>query len=404
MKILILSEPFVGLKDFFYGLTDCDAGQPAFYQVIKQLDFEGHEIVIITPTDYPDTKQSYLWTKVSILAYKSVLKDSLKLLERIRLGDLNLKFLLRVIQSVYFGLKVSRNTHFDLVIGHWEFATLAAFIVGQIRNIPNVSRLYGSNLIGRTGGNLNLKNILLNLNRVTPFITPASLYICTQDGTQADKAADYFNIPREKFLHVLNGVEREDTLQFKKASDTIDITFIGHLQSWKNPMRVLELVPEVTRQYCNVRFNFVGSGFEEANMRKYIEERHIESYVCLHGRLTQEEKNIILAKTDIYVSFYSYTNLCNTLLEALCYGKAVITLDEGDTSLVLKNDENAILLSCWDRDLALEKLLWLIDHPDKRVELGANALFWADKNLMSWEERAKVEIQYYQDVIQSTRL
>ena len=399
MKILIISEPFPGLKNFFYGVTDQDAGQPAFYQVVRHLDKEGHEITIIVPTDYPHTRQFTIWKNVKVLAYRSILQgDRLKLRERIRLGGLTLKFLSQVFQSVYFGLKVSRNTSFDLVVGHWEFATLAAFIIGCVRKIPNVSRLYGSNLIPRTGGRLNLKNILLNLNRVIPFVTPAALYICTQDGTQADKVARRFKIPKEKFIHLLNGVERNDVQAFRTENDKINIIFIGHLQSWKNPMRLLELVPDIIQNHRNVYFHFVGDGYEEVAMRNFIAYHHLEDFVCVHGRLFQAKKNEILANADIYVSFYSYSNLCNTLLEALTYGKAILTINEGDTGLVLRDGENAILLPAWDRNLALNQLIFLIEHPEVRLKLGTNAQTWASKNLMSWEERAKIEISYYQSV------
>jgi glycosyltransferase involved in cell wall biosynthesis len=57
------------------------------------------------------------------------------------------------------------------------------------------------------------------------------------------------------------------------------------------------------------------------------------------------------------------------------------------------------VLPAWDQQNALEKLIWLINHPAERQALGKRAKEWSDKNLLTWEERANIEIQYYQSVI-----
>jgi len=405
MRILVLSEPFIGLKKFFYGLTDKDSGQPAFYRVIQELDKNGHQVFIIVPTYFKPSKYSILGNHIEIFAYHSPTGFWIwKLLDRIRLGSLKLRFIFHFVLSTYYGIKITKRRKFDTVIGHWEFATLSAFLVGKIRGIQNISRLYGSNIIGRTKGALLWRKLFFHLNRLVPFVAPANLYICTNDGTQSDKVARFFKIPRSKFIHILNGVDRENLVfQKTKKDNKIHITFIGHLSGWKNPMRLLELAPLVVAINKEVIFHFIGDGNQERLLRAYIKEKNLKDFVILHGRLTQEEKNRILSMTDIYVSFYSFSNLSNTTLEALSFGKAIITIDNGDTSLVLKNGENAVVLPRWNKELAKNELLQMINNPQERKKLAKKAKVWADENLISWEERAALEINYYKKLINNYR-
>jgi glycosyltransferase involved in cell wall biosynthesis len=405
MRVLVFAEPFTGLLDFFAGRSEEDAGQPAFYQVVRELDRQGHRVVIIVPGDAAVPKRTKHWTKTEVQTYRRIpRRGGLAMAERLRIGSLTLRFLLDVLQSSWYGLKETRKAAFDLAVGHWESATLAAHFVARIRKMPNISRLYGSNLYGRTGGRLTFFNLLRNLNRVVPFLTPADLYICTQDGTRSDRAAAFFRIPAERFVNVLNGVRKAATPPNATANVRIEVTFIGHLQSWKHPMRVLGLVPEIAARHPTAHFNFVGNGSEEPQLRRFISIRGLEGNVTLHGRLTQREKDRVLFDTDIYVSFYSYSNLSNTLLEAMNAGKAIVTVDEGDTSLVIRDGLNGVVLPRWDKTAAIQRIEWLIEHPEERRRLGACAKEWADNNLLSWQERARLEVSYYERVARRERV
>ncbi len=399
-KILIISDPFPGLVNFFNGISVEDYGQPGFYQVIKKIDENNHIVHIIVPNSINITKISHVWKNTNIFAYKQLFKnDPLKIVERVRLGGLTLNFLLNVLVSVFYSIKLNQNNNFDLVVGHSEHGALAAYFVSKILHIPNITRIYGSTLLSRVKNKLVWYKLVFQLNRIIPFITPAYLYICTQDGQRSDIIAKYFKIPNNKFKHIMNGVDKPQEDNVKKHHNKIEITFIGHLQGWKQPMKVAELIPAILEKRKDVIFNFVGSGSDELLLRKFVVENQLEDFVKIHGRLSQFHKNQVLLRTDIYVSFYLNSNLSNTMLEAFAYGKAILTSNSGQMDLIIKNNENAILLPYWDFDLALEKLIWLIENAEERFRISIKAKKWAEENLLSWDQRSILEINYYLETI-----
>jgi L-malate glycosyltransferase len=396
VNVLVLSDPFPGLKDFFLGRSDSDSGQPAFHQVVRELDRQGHKVLIIVPSDEDETEATTVWTGTQVLAYRRVLRRG-RLPERIRWNDLSLRFLLDIVQSTWLGHRWTSQHAPDLIVGHAEFSIVAAYLIGKLRHVPIVSRIYGNTLLARAGRKLTPWQLAWNLKRIVPFIVPADLYICTQDGSRCDLLARLFGVPHSKFLHVMNGTDRPRVPPPSPLGDRTEITFVGHLQGWKKPMRLLSLVPRVTASKLLVHFNFVGSGADEGQLRRFVDRTSIASFVTFHGRLPQREKDEILRGSDIFVSFASCSNLNNTVLEAMTQGKAILALKEG-LSGVIRDGENGLLLQNWDEELALQKLNWLIEHPEERRRLGACARQWADRNLMSWRERASLEVSYYERV------
>ena len=72
--------------------------------------------------------------------------------------------------------------------------------ISILYKVPNIVRLYGSNLYGRTNGNLSLKNKILHFNRLLPYIVKKELLIITEDGTQATKILKQLKINEKSFF------------------------------------------------------------------------------------------------------------------------------------------------------------------------------------------------------------
>jgi glycosyltransferase involved in cell wall biosynthesis len=80
-------------------------------------------------------------------------------------------------------------------------------------------------------------------------------------------------------------------------------------------------------------------------------------------------------------------------MEAMMCGKSIITLDVGETSDLIKNNKNGILLSLNDLDKIPEMMFKIITDIDFSKRIGIEALSTAHLEFWSWEDRISAEIR-----------
>ena len=80
-------------------------------------------------------------------------------------------------------------------------------------------------------------------------------------------------------------------------------------------------------------------------------------------------------------------------------GKAIVTIDNGDTGKLIKNFETGVLLKESEINDSHKVIIKLL-HDDKlRKKIGENALMYADNNFNTWGQRMMDEIQAIQQIL-----
>jgi glycosyltransferase involved in cell wall biosynthesis len=100
----------------------------------------------------------------------------------------------------------------------------------------------------------------------------------------------------------------------------------------------------------------------------------------------------VLGAADVFVSTSTLTNMSIPTCEAMVVGVPVVALDVGGTSEVVRHEETGLLVAEEDRDGLGAAIARLVNDPELRRRLGANARAFAAQSFMSWDERVAAEI------------
>lgn len=174
----------------------------------------------------------------------------------------------------------------------------------------------------------------------------------------------------------------------------IRIGIIGRIDEFKRQLDFLMAVNEVLRQSrCPLMFFVIGDIHSHSyfnKTQKFVSEAGIEKYVRFTGR--RDDIPAVMASLDILVSLSGGS----VMFEAMAAGKAVISagfsskkysyhIQDGKTGILIESRETA--------DLA-QAMIKLIDSPQMRNELGAQARQWALNELTHTKMAAKTQHLY----------
>ena len=151
------------------------------------------------------------------------------------------------------------------------------------------------------------------------------------------------------------------------------ILFLGRLGRRKGTYDLLKVIPKIVSKYPNVKFYLGGDGdIEQVN--KICEESNIKNNVKILGWVDFDKKQQLLNNCGIYILPSYNEGMPMSLLEAMSYGKPVISTYVGGIPKVIKNNSNGVLFSAGDIDKLYNCLDELLSSEEKRKTLCMNAL------------------------------
>lgn len=305
-------------------------------------------------------------------------------------------------------LRVSRSFKPDVIYGHFHGAPVA-WLVGKIRGIPNITRIFGTFLFRHLGS---LKGKLRNMEEMLTFKTPCTYMIITNDGTRGDECAELLGVPAEKVKHWTNGINKDvydphysmDALKkvLSIPRDSKVILKVSRLAKWKGVDRLIMAMRGVVRLYPDVVAVIVGDGEERGNLEDLAKRLGIHENVRFVGSILHEEIPKYLNPADIFVSLY-HIGVGNPTLEALSCGKCVVTINNKETSGFNKHGEVAVLVDENGLDALPAKLVDLLRDDEKRDCLGRAAREYAVNHLQTWPERIAMEVNFIVELVNRNR-
>ena len=206
---------------------------------------------------------------------------------------------------------------------------------------PQVTRMYGSMLYGRTNGNLSYLNIFLNFNRYIPFILNFDKMILTQDGTGGEIIHKKVRGNNDRLVLLLNGTDKSNVKgdyknKYKFLNGKFIISYIGRVEGWKRTYLFSDTLNEVSKKIPNVCYLIVGTGVDLVKEKKKIDSNGLDEFIHFTGRVSQDERKYLMNLSDIYVSMYNYSNLSNTFLESISAGIPTLIIPNGNTKIIAK--------------------------------------------------------------------
>jgi glycosyltransferase involved in cell wall biosynthesis len=236
---------------------------------------------------------------------------------------------------------------------------------------------------------------------------PADLTIMTNDGTQGDRAIRRLRGTMPSSLRFWrNGLDVDmwhpAAVDERKSArsllgiheDQIAVLAVSRLARWKRVDRVIRAVAAARQRLPNLLLLIVGDGEEQTALQHLTCELNLQDAVRFEGALPQHSLPRYYHAADIFVSTNELSNVGNPLLEAMACGKAIITLNNGSTSELVKSGVTGILL---DEGLPPDaigcELARLAGDVGGRQELETGASRFAADHFWSWEARMAAELR-----------
>ena len=138
--------------------------------------------------------------------------------------------------------------------------------------------------------------------------------------------------------------EAEEMLQNKNPR----LITVSRLEKRKNHEKIIMSLRNLKQLYPNIIYTCIGYGEEEENLKKLVKELNLENQVLFLKNISQELKNALLAKSNLFVMpsiIYkkSVEGFGIAYIEAAQYGLPSIGGKDGGESDAIKNSETGII-------------------------------------------------------------
>lgn len=359
------------ISDFPDAQYQKDSGTPALRLIVEALS-KRHKVFLISPSTegegYPTISQQFHVPPLS-----------------------DFKYLPRKAYPLIFNNNAYRiamdilcHEEINLVYGAGCLSVTAAGDITTARGIPSIGRLFGTYLLPYLHNPLSLA---IKYEEVAAFASACTKFIITNDGTGGNEVAKYFRIPPENLYFWMNGVDTPPEVP-PRSDRQIRIISMARLEKWKRVDRIIRsFVPLPYFFDDNIHLDIVGDGPERENLKKLA---FGSPNIHFHGELPRKQALEMLASTDIFITTNDYSNVSNSLLEAMAAGKTIIALDTGMTGGIIHDGENGILVR--DENLLTSALYRAIEDSITREMLGNHAKEFADRHFMTWDQRITREV------------
>ncbi|MGR9052132.1 MAG: glycosyltransferase [Gammaproteobacteria bacterium] len=248
--------------------------------------------------------------------------------------------------------KIRRFHAFDIIDAHFAYPDgYAAVLLGKWFKVPVTITLRGTEVpLSKMSG---------RRKRIVKALTKAVKVFSVADSLK--RHAMSLGISAEKIEVVGNGVDIEKFFPVPKtearrelglADDAKVLISVGGLVDRKGYHRVIEIMPELVRNFPELIYIIVGGACAEGNNRAYLEQMverlGLERHVRFLGALPSEQLKTPLSAADVFVLATANEGWANVFLEAMACGLPVVTTDVGGNREVVCNDSLGIVVPFGD--------------------------------------------------------
>ncbi len=186
------------------------------------------------------------------------------------------------------------------------------------------------------------------------------------------------------------GYKEKQTILFNNAIEPIKITELEIEQTWpdnylctvgrpsyqKRLDMMIKVIAELKKEIPDIHLVIMGVGFYSPELNKIktlIQKLDIEKNISLLEWTDQQNVYYIIKHSQLYISTARYEGLPYSIIEALALGKPVVATDvDGNRDLIIDN-YNGFLVPGDDVLDMKNKILKIINKPEKLKEFGENS-------------------------------
>lgn len=321
--------------------------------ISKTMDFGGTEKVVLDLAKYFNNKFKKVIVVSSGGIYVSQLRKSG--IKHYTIGNFERKNPINLLNITWRIFKIINREKIDVVHSHHRFSNFLCYYLKKIINFKLITTahtiFYDKKILTRYGNNIvavgnDLKNNLAN----------------------------YYNIKREDITVIHSGVSfcEPGKLYQDKIIDSdsaeIKIGTIGRLSREKGINYLIRALPDVIEQCKKITLYIIGDGSQKKYLTEIMKNLNLEGNIIFTGYVKDINKFLPILDFLVFPSLQEGFPL--TILEVLSAGKPVIASSVKGITEIIKHNENGLLVKPKDIKDISDAIIWMINNPDRRKEMG----------------------------------
>ena len=290
-----------------------------------------------------------------------------------------IKFLRKIRKAQLINEFIKENKVQGIIADHWKSLELIK------TDKKKFCLIHGKEINHSKGSSLN-KRVNKVLNNVEKVIANSEY----TKNLAIDKG-----INKEKIEIInpgVNTVEELNTKSLEKVESLLKIKTprlitVSRFDKRKNHEKVIMVLRNLKQIYPDIVYICIGYGDEEENLKKLVKELNLESQVMFFKDISNELKNSLIAKSDIFVmpSIIYKTSVEGfgiAYVEAAQYGVPSLGGKDGGASDAIDHNKTGLICDGNNLDEIYSSLNSMIDKK-KYLEFGKNAKNFVSK--FQWE-------------------
>lgn len=260
----------------------------------------------------------------------------------------------------------------DIEIVHVNASTEASF--WRKRMFIRIGRFFGKKIIYHNHGGRFKKFYADYPEQVKKVLDQADCIVALSDDWKR-----YFSeeLKCRRVEVIPNLVSRPEPLcapSERAEGEPLRLTFLGKIMKEKGIYDLLEILDEQRDRYeGKVRLTVGGNG-ETEQFEKMVAEKGLGSMVEFAGWVNGDGKDRLLRATDAFILPSYYEGVPISILEAMSYGKPVISTRVGGIPEIVTDGENGFLTAPGDKAAIAEAIDRLMADPALCRSMGEKAL------------------------------
>jgi|GEM_PF-1967178 len=298
---------------------------------------------------------------------------------------------------------------FDILCGYEVMATPVAQQVAHTLGLPLFNRFQGTFLKKPLQDGTAKKLYPYHLKGTQ---IPADLYVMENDGTGGMEVLLKLGHPKDRILFMLDGIRKDiyqphltksevyEPYSIPINKETRIILTLSKLSQWKRHDRIIGAMPQILKALPDTWLVIAHRGPLRDQLEEYAKRIGIGHRVVFSGPVPHQDVYRFLNTCDVYVNCNDWSNLSNTVLEALECGRPVVSMNDGSLDGIVTDGVNGFLVDLREIRAKLPpRILHILDNQELRGTLSSNARSFADKNLLSWNRRMEIEVSRVSELL-----
>jgi glycosyltransferase involved in cell wall biosynthesis len=408
LKICILTSTYPRWKNDYI---------PAFvHNLAKELVKAGICVIVVAPHD-ANTKshdfidgveiyrfQYWFTRKGQRVAYGSGMPDNLahSVLAKIQLPFFILFFFLK-------GLKIAKKC--DLIHAQFLLSGFIGVFIKKITGKKLILTIHAGGLFGLERMPCKRKVARLiaietdKINVVSNYIGERFLKLLTADMSM--KIKDHIVVmPMGVHLDRFNSGSKPGS---KVNINKIALLFVGRITDKKGLPTLIDAIHILKETVTNFQLYIVGGGPLKSRMEKRVSDLELNKYTEFTGRVSDQELTELYRSSDIVIVPSVISESGDTegmpvvILEAMAAGKPIVASNVSGIPDVVTDGINGYLVEQKDPEQLAEKIIYLIEHPKLRENMGMVGRKMVEKKF-TWKKIGERTIEMYSGILSKTAL